>query len=309
MVHDALHLDVQAVHGHFRRAAVFGNAVEGAEYHAAQRVVFLFQRQVHLQRLGQGFQVHGAGDPPQVVAQLFNFGVLVGVKFVVDVADDLLQQVLHGHDAAHAAVFVHDDGQMRLLLLHVAKQRVCGHGFGYQIGTAQQLAQGLGRVQLGVEQEIAGVEHAYDIIDIAVIYREAAQAAFTNGTEDLLAAFAHMQGHHIHAVHHHVGRGGVVELKDVFDHGALILLDGAVFAADIHHHADLLLGDFLGGIIGVDAQEAQHSIGGDGEQPHQGQEEFRHAPDDRAGDAGDAFGVLERDALGHQFAQHDHEIA
>ena len=198
---------------------------------------------------------------------------------------------------------------MLLLLLHIAEQRIGRHGFGHQVGGAQQLAQGLGRIQLGIKQKIARVEDADDIVNVVVIYRKAAQPAFPDGAENLFPAFIHMQGHHIHAVYHYIGRCGVVEFKDVFNHGAFILLDGAVFTADVHHHADFLFGYFLGGIVGVDSQKPQYTVGGNGQQPHQGQEEFRHAPDDRAGDAGDTLWIFQGDALGHQFSQHDHEIA
>ena len=65
-------------------------------------------------------------------------------------------------------------------------------GFGHQVGGAQQLAQGLGRIQLGIEQKIARVEDADDIVDVAVIYRKTAQPAFADGAENLIPAFIHM---------------------------------------------------------------------------------------------------------------------
>ena len=46
-------------------------------------------------------------------------------------------------------------------------------------------------------------------------------------------------------MHHALLGGHIVELEDVLDHLLLIGFDLALFLADIHHHADLLLGDAL----------------------------------------------------------------
>ena len=43
------------------------------------------------------------------------------VELVADLADDLLEQILHRHDAARAAVLVDDDGDRGLRALHVAE--------------------------------------------------------------------------------------------------------------------------------------------------------------------------------------------
>jgi hypothetical protein len=55
-------------------------------------------------------------------------------------------------------------------------------------------------------------------------------------------------------VDHQVFCGAVVEFEDVVDHLALIRADGALFLADIHHHADIVLGDVFGFVLGVHAQ-------------------------------------------------------
>ena len=49
---------------------------------------------------------------------------LVGVALVLDLAHDLLQDVLEGHDAGGAAELVHHDGQVAGAALEVAKLAV-----------------------------------------------------------------------------------------------------------------------------------------------------------------------------------------
>ena len=78
--------------------------------------------------------------------------------------------------------------------------------------------------------------------------------------------------------------GPVVKLKDVLDEALLLVVDGALLAAHVHHHADILLANsFLVG-VGVDPQQAEHGVGGSGEETHQGREEGGNGGE-QAGDA------------------------
>ena len=113
---------------------------------------------------------------------------------------------------------------------------------------------------------------------------------------------------HVGAVDHDVLGGDVVELEDVLDHVPLAGLDGALFLADIHHVADLLLGDFLFLILGADVHQAQNAVGGLGEQPDDGLADLGHAADKAADHARDLLGLLHRHALGHEFAEHQRKI-
>ena len=53
------------------------------------------------------------GHQPAARAERAHARLLAGVVLVADVADDLLDQVLHGDDARRAAVLVDDDGQLQ----------------------------------------------------------------------------------------------------------------------------------------------------------------------------------------------------
>ena len=55
---------------------------------------------------------------------LLDRGNLRGVVFVVDLADDLLEDVLDGQQSGDAAVFVHDDGDVIAAATKFLQQRV-----------------------------------------------------------------------------------------------------------------------------------------------------------------------------------------
>src|SRR5439155_15602913 len=56
--------------------------------------------------------------------------LLLDVVLVADLADDLLYEILDGHEPARAAVLVDDDSDVDLVLLHVAEQLVDGLRLG-----------------------------------------------------------------------------------------------------------------------------------------------------------------------------------
>ena len=86
------------------------------------------------------------------------------------------------------------------------------------------------------------------------------------------------------------------------------MVDAAVLAAGVHHHADILLAHLLLRLVGVDADEPQHTVGGHGQQPDDGREQLR----DHHHQPGDAqrhlFRLLHGDALGYQLAEHQREV-
>ena len=94
-------------------AAVLGHVGKFVDDEAAQRVDLVVFGDVHAEALAQRVQIAMAGHAEYAGLQFGDLAGLEGIGFVVDIADDLLEQVFHGHQAAGAAVFVDDDGQVR----------------------------------------------------------------------------------------------------------------------------------------------------------------------------------------------------
>ena len=65
--------------------------------------------------------------------------LLLVVVFVLNVAHDGLEQILHGDEALGAAVLVHDDGDLHLALGHLLEEVAALLALGNEIGGAHEL--------------------------------------------------------------------------------------------------------------------------------------------------------------------------
>ena len=77
---------------------------------------------------------------------------------VADFADDLLDQILDGHQSGDAAVFVDHDGQAGVFALHLAQQFVALLGFRNEVDVGlHQVADRRGAgVGVGHLQQVLG---------------------------------------------------------------------------------------------------------------------------------------------------------
>ena len=108
-----------------------------------------------------------AGLGQDVVARL------VEVVLVLDVADDLLEHVLDGDQAGHAAVLVHDDRHVVAAGAEFAQQHVQALGLGHEDRRAQHLAH-VERLLAGVvAQQVLGEQHADHVVAVLADHREA----------------------------------------------------------------------------------------------------------------------------------------
>ena len=93
---------------------------------------------------------------------------LLLVVLVLDLADDLLEQVLDGHEAGGPAVLVEHDRDVDLAPLELVEQVVDAHRLGHEDGGPQERAAALGRSvaeRLQERQQVLGVEDADDLVD------------------------------------------------------------------------------------------------------------------------------------------------
>ena len=87
----------------------------------------------------------------QVLLQLDDLLLGLGVKLVIDVAHQLLQQVLQGHQSAGPAILIHHHGHVDLFALHVTEEHVSPHRLRHEVGRAQQRPQLLGTFHMEVD--------------------------------------------------------------------------------------------------------------------------------------------------------------
>ncbi len=90
------------------------------------------------------------------------------IMFVADVADDLLENVLQRHEAHDLAVFVDDEGEMRLALQESLSwsSRVVASGTNQGFSTMLSMSSCSSVAPRRIEraQQILGVQHADDVV-------------------------------------------------------------------------------------------------------------------------------------------------
>ena len=125
----------------------------------------------HVLQLGER---DAAFDPELVGADDLDRRDLVGVVLVLDLADDLLQDVLQRHEAGRAAELVHHDREMARAALEVPELAVERLAFGHERGGTDH--GGPRRAVVGPGEDVLGVDHAGDGVGMAVEHQAGARA-------------------------------------------------------------------------------------------------------------------------------------
>ena len=102
---------------------------------------------------------------------------LLHVVLVLDLPDDLLDQVLDRHEARRATVLVEHDRDVDAPTLEALEEVVDGDRLGHEQRGAQQAAD-RGRAVVADEegQQVLRIEDADDVVDVAVVDRDARMA-------------------------------------------------------------------------------------------------------------------------------------
>ena len=119
-----------------------------------------------------GLQVvngEGAGNLPNIFAAADQLSDL-SVEFVLNLADQSLDDVFQGDDAQGAAKFIHDEREMGFFLKESLEQAFQPGGFRHAdelAGQRQQVGGRLGAVAEGVK--VFDVDHATGFVGVAII--------------------------------------------------------------------------------------------------------------------------------------------
>lgn len=170
--------------------------------------------------------------------------LVVGVKLILDLSDDLLHDVLDGDDAGGAAVLVHHDDHLVVAGLHLGEQRDDVLGVGHVVGRAHVARDGRGALAIVKDgrDDVLDVRNAHDAVNGAVVDGDAAIAGAAHGGQDLGERRGVLHGGHVNAGDHDLAGDGVAQINDLVDHG-LLLVGELLGVRD--HVLELLLGDVL----------------------------------------------------------------
>jgi hypothetical protein len=123
--------------------------VERGQHQAGHRLEVLLG-QAPVERLVQLVDVGAGGHPVAAVGQPLDGGGRA-VVLVLDLADDLLDDVLERDDPGGAAVLVHHDRELAAPLLHLAQQVVDALGLRHEVRLAHELRD-LGHLAAAAQQ-------------------------------------------------------------------------------------------------------------------------------------------------------------
>jgi hypothetical protein len=136
--------------------------------------------------------------------------------FVLDLAHDLLEDVLDGDDAHRAAVLVHHHRELDAALLHLAKEGVDALGLR-GIGGGPHDGAEVGRLGSSPEK-IHGGDEPDQIEHPVGEQREAREAALGDEAYRVVGMGGRGQGDHVHQGHHDLAHRLLAEVEDLVDH-------------------------------------------------------------------------------------------
>ena len=115
---DVLHFDVQLFSFHAKRSTIFRNAAERTQHITAERIV-CFGSQMDIQCFLHIVDWRAAKNSPTVFRELCDLAWLLRLSLFKQLPNQQLHKIMHGRDAAHAAVFINRYSEMYAAGLHL----------------------------------------------------------------------------------------------------------------------------------------------------------------------------------------------
>lgn len=255
------------------------------------------------------FEVVDGAEAVDVPGVLVARGELdrVGLDVGHGVADDLLQDVAEGDEADDAAVLVEDHGLVDAGVAELGEHAEGLHRARHEHGLADVLREVEGlALERGVE-EVFGVEHAAEVVEILAADGEDVLRMFADDAQVVAQGVGQVEPEHLGARRHQGVGGLVAHVEDAVDHGLLGFLEGAVLGALFDEVLDLVLGD---GVLDVrvDAEQQQDAIGRARQKADEGAREAGEPCDNAMVLHEHVFGILRGLFLRQEFAEEQGDV-
>ena len=223
---------------------------------------------------------------------------------VPDFAHELLQDILHRHDAHGAAVFVGHHGHLRLRALKqaqsIADLGTLRHIDGLFHDGGQVKVAALARAVV----KIFLVDDAHDVIQRLLVDGQARIARRFELVGRLLLGAPQRDAVHPHARGEDVADVQVVKLDGAFEQFALVGVHAALLLGFLHQGEQLVLGD---GVVVVHAQQTAQKLLPLGKEPVDRLEHRHKYPNHRIHRHGEALRHLLGQALGRDLTEDEHK--
>jgi hypothetical protein len=209
-------------------------------------------------------------------------GLVRKIELVLDIADDLLEQILQRHDSRGRAVLVDDDGHVLARAAELGEQRPQVFRLRYDVRRAHEILERDGPVRLAVDRcdDVPHVDDAHDVVQRVAVDRIPGVRRLEHRRHRLLRHELERYADDVRARDHDVRDLLLGEVEDLVEHLAFVLLDLSVLGRDLEQHLQLCLRMRLSlGEGRVDADRALCELAGSLENPDQGLEDEEEQPD------------------------------
>ena len=248
--------NLEVVLAHLHHLVEFGETLVGVEDQSADGLVLATVGQSEVEELVGLVDLQASREDVVAVGGLLRDIVSV-VVLVLDVAEDLLDDVLQRDDARGAAKLIDDDANRLLLTEEDLHEFLCRHGLGDEGHLADMVVPFLA----GAE-EFEGVDVADDVVDVLLVDEDLGVAALDKLLLQLVGRAVVGDGIDLRARHHAVADLEVGEVEGILEDLHLVV-DLASLRRVVDGGLDEVVEVHLGkravvvALLHLDAQEAQ----------------------------------------------------
>ncbi len=167
----------------------------------------------------------------------------VVVVLVVDLADDLLEHVLDGHEPGGTAVLVDDDRHVIAARTKFLQQDIESLALGHEDSGTQQITdvEGASAVVSTEGEQVFGEQDADHLALVVAGHGETRMCRFDRDLEDLLERVVAPEIHHLGTRNHDVAHAQIGDLQHAFDHAQGIRIEQLALLRIFEHLQELLL--------------------------------------------------------------------
>ena len=193
-------------------------------------------------------------------------------------------------------------------LFHVSEKNVRFYSLRNEICGLDSLFQHVFTAFVRQTEIILCVEYADDVVHAFLAYREIRVSAFVNRRLPFLGGFVHPEKGDFRAVSCDFVGGEVVEFKNVLNEFFFLNVDCTLFAARVNHHTYFLFGHLVLLCVGIDTQQLENAVCGNGEKPYYRGKNYRNEAEHAGHAERKLLRFLHRNSFRNKLAEDEREI-
>ena len=172
--------------------------------------------------------------------------ILRDLVFVMDLACNLLQDVLDGHQPGHSSVLIDHNGHVGGLPLQFRQQLGNPFGFGNELDWPHQALQAVvGHRTVPDVDQVLQIDKSLDVFDMVPVNRNPGMLGGSDQLLEHLGRGLDVDGHHMGTRNHDVSRRGLPEFHHRLNEILLSLLQDSLFLSHVDKGLNFLFNMLL----------------------------------------------------------------